>query len=60
LEGQDEQLRAHWISAVVEDGPTEEGMRRLSEPAYADAMREAQETLDRSSAAATVSSQAGR
>jgi PhnB protein len=36
-----------WISAVVEDVPAEEGMRRLSEPAYADAMREAQETLDR-------------
>ena len=36
-----------WISAVVEDVPPEEGMRRLSEPAYADAMREAQETLDR-------------
>jgi PhnB protein len=36
-----------WISAVVEDVAPEEGMRRLSEPAYADAMRDAQETLDR-------------
>jgi len=36
-----------WISAVVEDVAPEEGMRRLSEPAYADAMREAQETFDR-------------
>lgn len=36
-----------WISAVVEDVALEEGMRRLSEPAYADAMRDAQETLDR-------------
>ena len=36
-----------WISAVVEDVAPEEGVRRLSEPVYADAMREAQETLDR-------------
>jgi len=36
-----------WIMAVVEDVDPEEGMRRLSEPAYADAMRDAQETLDR-------------
>jgi PhnB protein len=36
-----------WISAVVEDVAPEEGIRRLSEPAYADAMRDAQETLDR-------------
>ena len=36
-----------WVSAVVEDVAPEEGMRRLSEPAYADAMRDAQETLDR-------------
>jgi uncharacterized glyoxalase superfamily protein PhnB len=36
-----------WISAVVEDVAPEEGMRRLGEPRYADAMREAQETLDR-------------
>jgi PhnB protein len=36
-----------WISAVVEEVAPEEGLRRLSQPAYADAMREAQETLDR-------------
>lgn len=36
-----------WISAVVEDVAPEEAMRRLSEPAYANAMRDAQETLDR-------------
>jgi PhnB protein len=36
-----------WISAVVEDVAPAEVMRRLSEPAYADAMRDAQETLDR-------------
>jgi uncharacterized glyoxalase superfamily protein PhnB len=36
-----------WISAVVEDVPPEDVMRRLAEPAYAEAMREAQETLDR-------------
>jgi PhnB protein len=32
---------------VVEDVAPDEAMRRLSEPAYADSMREAQETLDR-------------
>jgi PhnB protein len=36
-----------WISAVVEDVAPEEGMQRLSDPTYADAMRDAQETLDR-------------
>ena len=36
-----------WISAVVEDVPVEVGLRRLAEPRYAEAMREAQETLDR-------------
>lgn len=36
-----------WISSVVEDVSREEGMRRLSEPDYADAMSDAQETLDR-------------
>ena len=36
-----------WISAEVEDVAPEEGMRRLAEPAYAGAMRDAQETLDR-------------
>ncbi|MFI5889213.1 VOC family protein [Actinoplanes sp. NPDC051513] len=36
-----------WISAVVEDVPVEVGMRRLAEAPYAQAMREAQETLDR-------------
>jgi len=36
-----------WISAVVEDVSPEEGMRRLAEPIYAEAMRDAQETLDR-------------
>ena len=36
-----------WVSAVVEDVPVEEGLRRLAEPRYADAMREAQQTLDR-------------
>ena len=36
-----------WISAVVEDVSPEEGMRRLTEPAYVEAMRDAQETLDR-------------
>jgi hypothetical protein len=39
--------RSRWISAVVEDVAPEEGMRRLSEAPYADAMREAQETVDR-------------
>ncbi|MFF5076831.1 VOC family protein [Actinoplanes sp. NPDC000266] len=37
-----------WISAVVEQVTPEEGMRRLAEPRYAEAMREAQETFDRS------------
>jgi len=32
---------------VVEDVPVEGGLRRLAEPRYADAMREAQQTLDR-------------
>jgi PhnB protein len=36
-----------WISGVVEEVTPDEGMRRLGEPTYADAMREAQETLDR-------------
>jgi PhnB protein len=36
-----------WITAVVEDVAPDEAMRRLSEPVYAEAMREAQETLDR-------------
>lgn len=36
-----------WISAVVEDVAPEVGMRRLAEPAYAEAMRDAQQTLDR-------------
>jgi uncharacterized glyoxalase superfamily protein PhnB len=36
-----------WVSAVVEDVTAEEGMRRLGEPAYAEAMREAQDSLDR-------------
>jgi PhnB protein len=36
-----------WISAIVEDVAPEDVMRRLAEPVYADAMREAQETLDR-------------
>jgi PhnB protein len=31
----------------VEDVSPDEALRRLSEPAYADAMREAQETLER-------------
>lgn len=36
-----------WISAVVEDVPVDEGLRRLAQPEYAQAMRDAQETLDR-------------
>jgi uncharacterized glyoxalase superfamily protein PhnB len=36
-----------WVSAVVEDVAPEEGLRRLAEPVYAEAMRDAQETLDR-------------
>jgi PhnB protein len=35
------------ISAVVEEVPPDEVMRRLPEPEYAEAMRDAQETLDR-------------
>jgi PhnB protein len=35
-----------WISAVVEVVAPEEGMRRPADPAYAEAMREAQQTLD--------------
>ncbi len=35
-----------WVSAVVEDVAIEEGIRRLGDPVYAAAMREAQETLD--------------
>jgi len=36
-----------WISAVVEEVPVEVGLRRLGEPRYAEAMRDALETLDR-------------
>jgi len=36
-----------WISAIVEDVAPDEAFRRLSEPEYAEAMRDAQETLDR-------------
>ena len=36
-----------WITAVVEEVAPDEVMRRLPEPAYAQAMQEAQETLDR-------------
>jgi PhnB protein len=36
-----------WISAIVEDVPQDEAFRRLSEPAFAEAMRDAQESLDR-------------
>jgi uncharacterized glyoxalase superfamily protein PhnB len=36
-----------WISAVVEEVAPEVGLRRLAEPRYAEAMRDAQETLDR-------------
>ncbi|SNY49011.1 VOC family protein [Paractinoplanes atraurantiacus] len=36
-----------WVSAVVEQVAPDEGMRRLGEPRYAEAMRDAQETLDR-------------
>jgi hypothetical protein len=32
-----------WITAAVEDVPPDEVFRRLSEPVYADAMRQAQE-----------------
>jgi PhnB protein len=36
-----------WITAVVEDVSFEEVMRRLPEPIYAQAMSDAQATLDR-------------
>jgi len=36
-----------WISSIAEDVTPEDGMRRLGEPEYADAMGDAQETLDR-------------
>jgi PhnB protein len=36
-----------WITATVEEVAPDEVFRRLSEPVYADAMREAQESLDR-------------
>lgn len=36
-----------WITATVEDVAPDEAFRRLSEPVYADAMREAQESLNR-------------
>jgi hypothetical protein len=36
-----------WISAIVEDVAPDEAFRRLSDPVYADAMTEAQESLDR-------------
>ncbi|GAA3455067.1 VOC family protein [Dactylosporangium matsuzakiense] len=36
-----------WISAVVEEVTPEVGMSRLAEPEYAEAMRDAQQTLDR-------------
>jgi uncharacterized glyoxalase superfamily protein PhnB len=36
-----------WISAVVEEVAPKDAMRRLSEAAYAEAMHDAQETLDR-------------
>jgi PhnB protein len=36
-----------WIFATVEDVAPDEAFRRLSEPMYADAMRQAQESLDR-------------
>jgi len=36
-----------WISAVVEDVAPEVGMHRLGQPRYAEAMRDAQESLDR-------------
>ncbi|XVU22178.1 VOC family protein [Actinoplanes sp. CA-054009] len=43
-----------WISAVVEQVTAGEGMRRLAEPRYAEAMRVAQETLDRELAGRAV------
>lgn len=36
-----------WISAVVADVDVATGLARLAEPRYAEAMRDAQETLDR-------------
>ena len=36
-----------WVTANVEEVPGDEVFRRLSEPVYADAMRQAQESLDR-------------
>jgi PhnB protein len=36
-----------WITAVVEDVSPDETFRRLLDPTYVDAMRQAQETLDR-------------
>ncbi len=36
-----------WITATVEDVAPDDVFRRLSEPVYVDAMREAQESLDR-------------
>jgi PhnB protein len=36
-----------WISTVVEVVTPEVGLRRLAQPEYAEAMRDAQETLDR-------------
>lgn len=36
-----------WITATVEEVAPDEMFRRLSEPEYADAMQQAQETLDR-------------
>ena len=35
-----------WITAVIEQVAPEDGMRRLGEPRYAEAMRYAQESLD--------------
>ncbi|MFJ6199922.1 hypothetical protein [Micromonospora sp. NPDC092111] len=40
---------------MVEDVAPEVGMRRLAEPRYAEAMRDAQETLDRELSARTDS-----
>jgi PhnB protein len=36
-----------WITAAIEDVAPDEVFRRLSEPVYADAMQEAQDSLDR-------------
>ena len=35
-----------WVTAHVEDVPADESWRRMSEPMFAESMREAQETLD--------------